>query len=360
MSILIERTKCIVDFRKAKITREKANLIEELEAFLKIKLSFDCYPLHFKRNSFTVKKNHIIGIYLQNFDLHEDPEILTQFNHLIHISFKSNNLSNTPKIIQEKRTLESINLARNNFKTVSESIFHHSKLSYLNLSMNNLENVPDSIYQLKDLEILNLSFNNLTFIPHSIGKLKKLKHLYLDGNPIKHIPESLLKKSKLKKISISEQNLSASSKILVNQIKHNFKRVVERKFPEDKRIYYNIKKIKKLMAITAPYKIEFFYEYGGEMFWARNNNSLFRFGSPINPYDLPISKESADKFEKYYEIWEIKMLNDMKNRKEPIPLPQDFEDWDLERLNSETAILLKQTNREIGEEYELFDLDGYI
>ena len=123
--------------------------------------------------------------------------------------------------------------------------------------------------------------------------------------------------------------------------------------------YYN-EKIKKLKAIKAPYKIQFFYEYGGEMFWARNNNSLLRFGSPINPYDLPISKESADKFKKYCEIWEINMLNDMKKNKESIPLPQDFADWDLERLNNETAILLKQTKRELGEEYDLFELDGYL
>lgn len=96
------------------------------------------------------------------------------------------------------------------------------------------------------------------------------------------------------------------------------------------------------------------------MFWAHNNNSIFRFGELINPYDLPISKESADKFEKYSEIWEIIMSNDMKRRKEPIPLPQKFEEWDLERLNNETAILLIHTIGELGEEYELLDLDGYI
>lgn len=349
--------------REIKVSREEANLIEELEASLKIKLiktPYDCNSLPIKRNSFTVKKNHINGIYLQNLDLHEDPGILTQFNHLIHISFKSNNLSNIPKIIQEKRTLESINLARNNFKMVPESIFRHSKLSSLNLSMNSLENVPDSINQLKNVEMLDLSFNNLTSIPHSIGKLKKLKHLYLDGNPIKHLPESLFKKGNLKTFSVSEQNLNESSKILINQIKHDFNRVLERKIPEEKRIYYNLKKIKKLKVITAPYIIQLFYEYGGEMFWAHNDNSRFRFGSPINPYDLPISKESAEKFKKYCEIWEIKMFNEMKKRKEPIPLPQDFEDWDLKRLNNETAILLIHTIGELGEEYELLDLDGYI
>lgn len=357
MEMMFEK---LVSFRGVKILMEEANLIEELETSLKIKLNFDSIPLHIKRSSFTVKKNHIIGIFLQNLDLREDPDILTQFNHLIHISFKSNNLSNIPKIIQEKRTLESINLARNNFKMVPESIFHHSKLTSLNLSMNILENVPDSISQLKDLEILDLSFNNLTSIPHSIGKLKKLKHLYLDGNPIKQLPESLFKKGNLKVISVSEQNLDESSKILINQTKQDFNRVLERKFPEEKRIYYSLKKIKKLKVITAPYKIQFFYEYIGVMFWASNNNSLFRFGTPINPYDLPISKKSADKFEKYCEIWEIKMWNDMKNRKEPIPLPQGFEDWDWERLNNETAILLIHTIGELGEEYKLLDLDGYI
>ena len=114
------------------------------------------------------------------------------------------------------------------------------------------------------------------------------------------------------------------------------------------------------MVITAPYKIEFFYEYGGVMFWALNNNSEFKFGDPINPYDLPISKESADKFEKYCEIWEIIMYNDMKRRKEPIPLPNGFEEWDMERLKNETAILLMHAIGELGEEYELFDVDGYI
>jgi hypothetical protein len=44
----------------------------------------------------------------------------------------------------------------------------------------------------------------------------------------------------------------------------------------------------------------------------------------------------------------------------PIPLPQDYKEWDLERLKHETALLLKQIKRELGEEYDLFELDGYI
>lgn len=353
----------LVEFRGTRILKEEADLIEELEAILKIKMikaHSDHLSLYRKDNFFTVRNNHINGISLYNLNLHEDPGILTQFNHLIHISFKFNNLRNVPKVIQEKRILESINLARNNFKTFPESIFHHSKLSSLNLSMNSIENVPDSLDQLKELRILDLSFNRLTSIPHSIGKLNKLKYLYLDGNPIKQIPESLLKKRNLKIFSISEQNLDESSKILICQTQQDFNRVAEKKIPEEKRFYSNLEKIKKLMVITAPYKIEFFYEYGGVMFWAHNNNSEFKFGDPINPYDLPISKESADKFEKYSEIWEIIMYNDMKRRKEPIPLPQGFEDWDLERLNNETAILLIHTIEELGEEFELLDIDGYI
>jgi hypothetical protein len=265
-----------------------------------------------------------------------------------------------PKVIQEKNTLESINLAQNKFKTVPESIFQHLKISSLNSSMNSIDRVPDSVDQLKDLSMLDLSFNNLTSIPHSIGKLKKLKFLYLDGNPIKNLPKSLFKNRNLKIISISEQYLDESSKILINQIKHDFKRVVERKIPEEKRSYQILSKIKKLMPITAPYKITFYYEYGGVMFWAHNNNSELKFGDPINPYDLPISKESAEKFEKYCEIWEIIMYNEMKRRKEPIPLPQGFEDWDLKRLKNETATLLIHTIGELGVEYEITDVDGYI
>jgi len=48
--------------------------------------------------------------------------------------------------------------------------------------------------------------------------------------------------------------------------------------------------------VLPHYKIGFFYEWGGHMFWARNDNTLEKFGSPIDPLRLPIPSEYAQKF----------------------------------------------------------------
>jgi len=348
----------LVNFRGTKISREEAYLIEELEKKISIKLSCISsafYQSSIFKNCFTVGKNHIIGIYLENLDLKKFPEVLMQFKHLIHISLKSNNLKDISELIQKRESLEAINLARNKFKIFPESILQHSKLLALNLSNNIIKSIPKSFKKLENLESLNLSFNKINSIPESLGELKKLRNLYLDGNPIKSIPESLFQNNLLKKIAISERNLDGSSKTLINQIKNEFNQFIENNIPEEKRYYSNIEGIKKLNVITAPYRIEFFYEYGSEMFWSRNFNSCIRFGSPIDPYDLPLSREIANKFKKFCEIWIIKMYLDRKHKKEEVPSFENIDDWDWERLQNETTILLEQARSELGEEFDIFE-----
>ncbi len=100
------------------------------------------------------------------------------------------------------------------------------------------------------------------------------------------------------------------------------------------------------------YKIGFFYEWGGHMFWARNDNTSEKFGSPIDPLKLPIPSEYAQKFKELNYLWE------KLNRKDS-EYSSQYSDW--ERLFRETGELLEKTAKELGPEFILCeDFDCYM
>ena len=53
------------------------------------------------------------------------------------------------------------------------------------------------------------------------------------------------------------------------------------------------------------YKIRFFFEHGGDCFWGGDEATVEKYGYPIDPADLPIPRELAERCSGMAERWWI-------------------------------------------------------
>lgn len=208
------------------------------------------------------------------------------------------------------------------------------------------DKIPKTIYEFCSLKYLSLAYNHLESIPDFISTLRFLEYLYLDGNNIKSLPTSLFNIRTLKRLSLPSTHMDDRTQQYLDVIMKEFKAYVKEKIPEkdQKYIIRYFDKVPKLYIITPPYKIGFFYEWSGNMLWARNDNALLNFGSPINPFDLPISFTYALKFKFLNRLWE--RIN-RKNSK--------YSSQDSILLLNETEELLKETRKELGPDFIIID-----
>ena len=182
------------------------------------------------------QKENVIYLDLQNHNLTDIPNQITEFKNLktLDLSFNkiskidintklpnsleilllSNNLLTEFNLIYLEN-LKSLSLSNNNLKSINENIGKFSELFQLHLDGNKLEEIPNSIGNLKNLYWLHIDGNQLTTLPKNIGKLKTLQALIATNNNITFIPVSILKLKNLTAIELSHNKITTVPKELL-------------------------------------------------------------------------------------------------------------------------------------------------
>lgn len=325
-------------------------------------ISNKSYDYHTRyRISFTTFKNHIIGLDLENCNISYFPENLSHFKFLRNLSLACNNIKKFPESLLNLTNLTSLNLSRNKLEELSNFAPEMCNLEVLNLNQNLINNLPDSIFQLKTLKDLYLAYNKLEILPKSICNLKFLRRLMIDGNNLKSLPTSLFEIDSLKRLYISQAHLDDEAQNLIRITMKNFQEYVQSNNLLEDHTYITqyIHKVPKLYIITPPYNIDFFYEFGGEMLWSRNENASLRFGSPIYPFRLPISSDDAQKLKNLSVVWEKLEFPNLRKKKHEIDYNSQYSEW--EQMKRETGEFLLKISQELGPDFQFSnDFKYYI
>ena len=105
--------------------------------------------------------------------------------------------------------LEVLVLDNNNLTEIPESITNIRTLKYLYLFGNRIKSIPHHIKNLENLEFLGLGANEIQYIAPEIGNLVNLEHLYLQENRIESLPREIGNLVHLQDLYVSEnENLS--------------------------------------------------------------------------------------------------------------------------------------------------------
>lgn len=175
------------------------------------------------------QKENVIYLDLQNQNLTNIPNQITEFKNLktLDLSFNkiskidvntkfpnsleilllSNNLLTEFNLIYLEN-LMSLSLSNNNLKSINENIGKFSKLFQLRLDGNKLEEIPNSICNLKNLYWLHIDYNQLKTLPKNIGKLKTLQALIASNNNLTFIPISILKLKNLTALELASNKIT--------------------------------------------------------------------------------------------------------------------------------------------------------
>ncbi|HEC39141.1 hypothetical protein LCGC14_0706740 [marine sediment metagenome] len=353
----------LTDHKGTVLYEEEVDLIKELETVLKVELRLLKYKIQQKVNNlyiyripsryFTTSENHVTGLGLGECDLSICPNIISKFKFLINLSLDRNKISKLPDSISALENLKSLNLDRNKFVKFPKLITKLANLKYLDINQNFIKKLPRSISKLTSLKALLCAYNQIAQVPKTISNLEFLEYLDFGGNELKKLPTSLFKIKSLKIISISSKSFDDATIERVHKIKQDFEMCVKNTIPTEKQKYLSwyIDKIPKLYIATPPYKIAFFYEYGGaDMFWSRNDNAGLKFGSP---YELPISLENARNFYNLQDRWS-KVIGNHNDINHP-----DSPEW--ESLRLDTRELLLEISSKLGEDFIFTgDFDYYV
>jgi hypothetical protein len=347
------------EYKGIKISQSEAALIKILESEINSELYHieeGFYHCGAFNSCFTTRNNQVIGINLYNQNLKEFAETLIKFKHLMDINLMNNLIESIPDSISKTPSIRMINLGRNQIKTFPEEITRIKTLLGLYLHINSIEDLPPSFETLKHLITLRLDYNDISYLPDIFCKFVNLEELYIDGNKIYTLPDSLFDLPKLRILGLSPKYLNLELQVKVDDLKKKYSEYVRNSIPEEKipAIGTYLYHIPILNIITPPYKIRFFYEYGGEMFWPESDSAYIKFGTPINPYNLPFSREVAKKFKELVKIWESMTTY---GRSKGLHIGAR----DRESLILDTANYLERATKELGEEFEFCeDYEYYI
>ena len=104
----------------------------------------------------------------------------------------------------------------------------------------------------------------------------------------------------------------------------------------------------------STYKLRFFFEWGGYCLWSANDEARNKYGYPIEPSKLPLSKETLEKI-KNMESWYQTAL-DWNDPGGPSPWTRE----ENEKFGREAKTLLEKIISELGEDYEIIDKMNYL
>ena len=104
----------------------------------------------------------------------------------------------------------------------------------------------------------------------------------------------------------------------------------------------------------SKYKIRFFFEWGGYCLWGANDEARNKYGSPIEPSELPLSKETLENIKKM-ERWHHTAL-DWNDPGGPSPWTRE----EHEKFGRGAKTLLEKIISELGEDYEIIDKMNYL
>jgi len=145
---------------------------------------------------------------LQEMELTELPESLSQLSRLQSLNLNYNKLTALPEWLGQLTQLESLDLTNNQLTTLPESLGQLTQLESLDLTNNQLTTLPESLSQLSRLQSLNLNYNKLTTLPERLGQLTQLKSLRLTNNQLTTLPESLGQLTQLESLSLANNQLT--------------------------------------------------------------------------------------------------------------------------------------------------------
>lgn len=101
--------------------------------------------------------------------------------------------------------------------------------------------------------------------------------------------------------------------------------------------------------MTAEFRVRYFYDWANYPLWSANDAARDAFGYPIEPTDLPLSRQTVVRI-RYLSAWHDTALN----WESPTdPGPWDAEEY--ERFNAAARELLADLRQELGPRFEIVD-----
>lgn len=97
------------------------------------------------------------------------------------------------------------------------------------------------------------------------------------------------------------------------------------------------------------YRTRYFFEYGGGCLWSDNENDWDKYGNPINPERLPLSKETLTLIEKLEEQFQTSLNWDEPNGKSP------WTDREWSQFNEQALVLFNCIKYELRDDFELIN-----
>lgn len=155
----------------------------------------------FPEDFFTIPKEKVIGLLIDNCSYTSLPIRLKEYTNLTHFAYAwfylgvDCPLSTFPLVLTEISSLRSINFEGAKFASIPP-LTGLTKLESLRLWMCELPEFPRNVLEMTNLTTLDLSCNKFTAIPDDIDRLKNLKVLDFEGGacgatPISYVPNTI-------------------------------------------------------------------------------------------------------------------------------------------------------------------------
>ncbi len=171
-------TKILQDLEK--LTGKKLNILESLYS----------RDQHKPFVGFIIKDDRISALLLENCDLEEFPEIITNLIDLEYLSLENNQLKQLPNSITNLKKLKGLMLSKNKFREFPKTLYKLSWLQKLWMLNNDLKEIPNEIIVMKSLTDFSFFKNKVNAFPEALCHMKNIKYLGV-GGPIEILPPSI-------------------------------------------------------------------------------------------------------------------------------------------------------------------------
>ncbi len=157
----------------------------------------------------SAKRNGAKFLDLDNLELVQLPDGVTELTALKHLSVNNNCLVSVPPEIGNLTDLKNLSLSGNQLTSLPAEIGNLTALRSLSLSANQLASLPKEIGDLTALQQLFLHTNQLTSVPSELGRLSGLQQLLLRGNQLNNIPAEIGKLTALRLLLLNGNRLTS-------------------------------------------------------------------------------------------------------------------------------------------------------
>jgi Leucine-rich repeat (LRR) protein len=163
-----------------KLTKKKLNILESIYSRDQFK------PFA----GFVIKNDKISALLLEDCNLEEFPEKITNLIGLEYLSLENNQIEQLPGSITNLKKLKEFRISNNRFHEFPNILFKVSSLEKLWMVGNNLNEISNEIIVMKSLTHFSFGGNEVIAFPEALCHMKHIRSLGV-GGPIEILPPSI-------------------------------------------------------------------------------------------------------------------------------------------------------------------------